>query len=206
MTQENNPAILAYRAIESFIDDITDINSYRNSLPSGDSNKQWIFPSVPTRVDEMYPRVTIRLNSIRHVPQGAGEFFETSYSAGSATADTFGDLVELDFDVFVFVKRKQEHSVTLLGELTAKKLKNNIQTVYMMNQVSKSLLKNRDGFVTAGFEEVEIGTEEAPYEDGEHFWASKIPMTLRGVNTWGDDYTSEDLIDDYDVAITAARS
>ena len=204
MTVDNNPAILAYRQIQSVINsNITDINAYRLALTAGDKDKQWLFPYVPSSLDEMYPRITISLRRAVPENQNAGDYFDIDYADGLATQIVLGQYVHLFFDVVCFIKRDQKHSVTLLGELTAKSIKNNLQAMYMMNQVQKQLRKNRDTFISNGFEDIIVGDMDAPYEDGEHFFATKVPITIIVPNIWGQEFEETDLIASYTLAIVA---
>jgi len=207
MVVENNPAIIAYRKIESVLSsNITDINSYRSGLTAGDPKKQWFYPYVPSSLDELYPRVTIQLKSISKELQNAGDYFTTTYDgSGNATSITYGQYFKMGFDIIVFIKRDQKHSVTLLGEGSAKSIKNNLQALYLINQIQKQIKKNYSSFTTSSFDNVSISNIETPYEDGKFFFATKVSLSLTYPNLWGDDLTSSDIINSYTDTITATQ-
>lgn len=197
----NNVFFDAFKIIRDIVhNNISDINNYRASLTDSKA-KQWIFPSVPEKNDDMYPRVAILHSDASEEDYGAGHFVTNKYSGSVLTDTVYGSLITLPVVIAIFCKKEQRHQVTYLSDGTTHNIKNGKQADFMINKIAKELQLNRSEFITKNMD-YKLGNITLSYEDNDFLWAAHMTIEVYAMNNWLESHNPDDLIDTIITSVT----
>ncbi len=203
----NNPLIEAYNLIEYAIrTNVDDINPTRRNLPTA-KEKQWIFPSTPEDLATYYPRIAIVLNSISYSELGSNQFigYQIEPTTGEIS-DLKANFMTMNMTIGIFSKKKDKYSVTLPGKTSPKIIGGTLLNSFLFGEVQKTLLKEREYFLTNGAEEFNITNVSMTYNNTEVLFSSSINISIRIPNVWGRVYTTGELINEINKNYTITRT
>jgi hypothetical protein len=201
----NNPWYTIYNNIKNVIfNNVTDVNSVRRGLSSS-SEKNWIFPNAPEKSSNQFPVIAITLNSITPEEYGAGRYIDSSSVSGGID-ESYGNYLNFDIVLTLFIKKKERFQVTLQNQSTSKYIQDNLLMSYLVTEITKQLKKNRNTFFNNDVDEFEINDITPMYEDNHMTYACDIRVTARMLDVWGISYDSDSLIDIINKSYTVERT
>lgn len=126
-TEFNYPVYDIYQNIYDILSEIDDVNPKRSA-----SGQRWIYPTLPSSLDENYPRITLKILSVNFEGFSAGMFLKKT-----SNSRYDGNIIVADFWIGVFIKKEQSFPIFINGAV--RNVKNELLAEYMANQVIKKL-------------------------------------------------------------------
>ncbi len=115
---------LIYNIIQN---NVLDVNPSRR-----EKNGRWVYPTLPTSLDENYPRITIKLSNYLLNPVSAGNVFYFSKDTRS-----YGYQVSLTYTILLIIKKETEYPIELNGNVI--RAKNELLAEWLAKEVYKAL-------------------------------------------------------------------
>ena len=161
---------------------VLDINEKRRELPR-ETEKRWIFPTLPEEDDENYPRVSIIPGRLRFEEFGADQIIGVVKDQnGNTISEVYGDIIIMPITITVFTKKKTAHQV-VFADGSKRTLQNSAQSAFLQGRIQKILKSNRKNFIESDMD-VTIGELEQGYEDNEFLFAADIDCEITMKNIW----------------------
>jgi hypothetical protein len=99
-----------YYVFEKILRRVPDVNSQRAAMPT--PKNQWIWPEIPTSIDDDYPRVTIQFLNLEESPVSAGGYVSDNLkSTDEIKRITYGKVYNVTVWIGLFVKSELKYSI-----------------------------------------------------------------------------------------------
>lgn len=177
---------------------VLDPNKER-SLSVKQSERRWVFPTMPEANDENYPRIAVIHGKPVISESQAGQLLETQF-VPNMVKDIYSNIVVIPVTIGVFTK-KTSHKALEVNDYDGTKrfVENSAQVAYLLDRVQKALHSHRRDFIDKDMD-IKIIDFEGAYQDNDFLWAGNINMEIVINNMWVDDITK--IIDFINLNIT----
>ena len=177
-----------YNLINEQVQDINGVRSSETDL----KKRQWIYAAFPESDDENYPRVAIINDDIRFEEYGDGQF--VSYdkdNSGNVTHINYGKVAIMPISITVFVKKRQQHSVTYYDG-SVNNIQNGKQADFIGEKIAKFLEVYESQYFIPYNMNIEVKSVSKSYDDNDFLIAKTIECEVVLMDSWIDDLTSQD--------------
>jgi hypothetical protein len=114
-----------YYTMEKILNRVQDVNEARY-ISENPKDKQWIYPTIPTKVDNQYPRITVQISNLEEAPISAGGYISDNFnSEDNLKYESTGKLYFVTVWIGMWVKREMPGKIEM-PDKSVKKLKNTL--------------------------------------------------------------------------------
>lgn len=180
----------AYNTLQNILQNkMPDINPNRAG-----SKQRFVYPTLPTSLDDEYPRITIKLDSFTPTPIGASNVI--CYDKDERI---HGLQVSMSFKILIFVKKEtiypieiDNQSVKAKNELLIQNLNKLCYLTLFKSIINKDI--NRDGFWINSVSDLTV--TPGSFEFDTNRIASEIGITINGIEHVSDLYGDSETINE----------
>jgi len=180
----------AYNSLNEILkDNMPDVNPDRSA-----KGGRFVYPTLPTSLDDNYPRVTIKLDEFTPSAVGAGNVLDYY-----ATERRHGMQVSMLFRMLIFVKKETEYPIDIDGKSVRAKNElliqhlNKLCYLAVFNSLTSGRLRE-EGFWVNSVGDITI--LPGVFEFDTHRIASEVSIRLNGIEHTEKLYGESELIDD----------
>lgn len=179
------PMQTLYNLINTTVQDINSIRANKTTT----KERQWIYPEEPLSNDELYPRIALKIGTLRFEEFGSGQYINTTYNiSNQATSVNYAKVAILPVTVVVFIKKNQSHTVEYYNG-TSHKLKNSKQADYLGFKIAKYLEMYRPEYFIPENMEIKITDVSPTYNNNDYTIAKNITTEISLLSEWKIDLT-----------------
>ena len=187
----------AYNVLKDIImTNMHDVNSRRAV-----NNGRFVFPTLPTSLDDEYPRISIKLDSFEPEAVGAGNV--VGYTE---TERVYGMKSALNFRLLIFVKKETEYPIDLNGASVRAKNELLVQELNRLLYLALFKAINEGSLSAEGFwinSIADIAIQPGSFEFDTSRIASEVSIKIYGIEHTTDLYNSDDGINDMNNVVEA---
>ena len=179
----------AYYLIQNILQNkMQDVNPFRNS-----TNQRFVYPTLPTSLDNLYPRITIKMDEMNIKPVGANNviYFDK-------TERCYGLNIDMLFRIMIFIKKETLYPIELNGkaikaknELLVQNL-NKLCYLTLFDAINSGSI-NREGFWINSVNDLSV--TPGNFEFDTHRIGSEISIRINGIETTSKLFSEEETIE-----------